>query len=125
MAALADGGQITAATIRSYRTAISTYHEEHSSAPNPTKTERIAQCMQCIESTKVQRRQAKGKVRSGQRGHGQEDDRDDPTPTMQQRKLLGASVRTTAAALRPNESLGSSHDERAPRTDQVRFWRRK
>ena len=115
-----------ASTIRTYKAALSTYHEEHSSAVNPLKSDRISRLIAGIENAKAET-EAK-KRRDHPKTEGVTMDMIRALVNKFSRShdrhvmLLGAAALATAAALRPSEVLGSARSNRALKVDQVRFY---
>ena len=133
IAALADHNRVAASTIRVYRSALSTWHEQRTAAtshPNPVQHPRISRIIAGIERAQAPAAAARIAAQPKTEGvtvamieqlasyikHADTSDR--------ARMMLAAAALATCAALRPSELLGSAqHPTRAITLDQLVFYR--
>lgn len=125
ISALADHGRITAATIRTYKAAMGTYHTEHSTLPNPFQTARMHRIITGIENEKAPREAARRRAQPKSDGFTQQHlsivSERCMQGTQQEIMMAAAAAFMYGAALRPNEAVGSSSKEPI-RMDQIEFF---
>lgn len=128
LAGLADGGRHKASTIRTYKAALSTYHEERSTAPNPLKSDRISRLLAGIKNSLAdnaaltQHKPAKPKTPGVTMAMVRLLEAQFNRGSTREVMMLGAIALATAAALRPNELLGTPRLRRALATNQLCFF---
>lgn len=125
LAALADGGQLMTSTIRTYKAALSTHHEETSTLPNPVSSERISRLVAGIENSRTEREAKRRREKPKCEGF---------TPEMfraieiryrqgsdKELMMIGAAALLTHTGSRPSEVLGN-RTIRPLLAEQVRFF---
>lgn len=126
LASLADRGRLKASTIRIYKAALSTWHEENSTGPNPLQSGRISRLVAGIEASAAEREARARLARPKSAGVTMDMIRRLSSHlsrgTAREMMMLGAAALATAAALRPSELLGSTGEARALTVDQLRFF---
>jgi hypothetical protein len=125
ISALADGGRISAATIRTYKAGMSTHHTETSTLSNPFQTARLFRIITGVENDKAPREAIRRREKPKSEGFTQND-----LSIVNERIMHGtekeimmgaAAALLYGAALRPNEALGNRTKEPL-RTNQVHFF---
>lgn len=125
IAALADSGRITAATIRTYKAGMSTHHTETSTLPNPFQTARMLRLITGVENAKAPREAARRRLKPKSEGFTKQHLSMVSERVMQgtQKEIMMAAAAAFmyGAALRPNEALGNRTKEPI-RSDQLHFF---
>lgn len=128
LAALADSGRHAASTIRTYKAALSTLHEETSSSPNPVATERVKRLMAGIENDKAAREAARRRLKPKSDGVTMNMVRrmaeTQQAGTEKEIMMIGAAALAAAGGFRPGEVFNSTSARRALTTEQVQFFAR-
>lgn len=113
LAALADGGRLMFSTICTYKAALSTHHEERSTAPNPFSSGRISRLLTGIEADKAPReataRRAKPKSDGFTLGMLKPIIAHYHTPSAKEVLFLGAAALLLAGGARPGEVLPAAN----------------
>jgi hypothetical protein len=126
LAALADRGRHKASTIRTYKAALSTWHEENSTAANPLQSSRITRLITGIEAANAEREATARRAKPKSAGVTMEMVRllaaRYERGTAHEMMMVAAAALATAAALRPSELLGSRTARRALVVNQLRFF---
>lgn len=125
LSALADQGRISAATIKTYKAGMSTYHTEHSTLPNPFQSARVHRIITGIENSKAareaERRRQKPKSDGFTKQHLSMISERVMHGTQQEIMMAAAAALMYGAALRPNEALGNRTKEPL-RSAQLHFF---
>jgi hypothetical protein len=111
LASLADGGKLMFSTIRTYKAALSTWHEERSTLPNPLHSARVSRLLTGIENSKAAREAERRRDRPKTDGFDmsmlREVIKHYRDGTDKEVLFVGAAALLTAGAMRPGEVLGS------------------
>jgi len=125
LAALADGGRLMTSTIRTYRAALSTYHEETSTLPNPVASGRITRIVDGIENSRTECEAMRRRENPKCEGFTPEMFRAIEVRYQQgsdkELMMIGATALLTYTASRPSEVLGNRTID-SIRADQIRFY---
>jgi hypothetical protein len=125
LSGLADRGQLTAKTINTYRSAMSTYYTEHHSGVNPAQSPLVSRAISGIERARgeVEQRHQKEKSEAVTMDMIRQiiSKHHSTTDSFTIMRIAAAAL-ATAAAMRPSELLGSSTNDRHLTTSQIKFF---